>query len=113
MFAAITLPIYSFVIRDEWDNGEFMTGATVDLLVVGVVTHSERFVCSSEDPYGPLSAYGNGRDNHAGTQARSFAWAWLDSMERPYSEAGPQYDRPEWFDYTTYPDGGGLSDLPF
>lgn len=75
---------FSFVVRDEWHNDEFMTGATVDLLVAGKVTHSEPFVCSSEDAPGPgFSSYGNGRDNNATTQALSYAWAWLDSVETP------------------------------
>jgi hypothetical protein len=72
---------YDFQIRDEWDNEEFLTGATVDLIEDGKVVHTETFVASSEDAYGPaFSAYGNGRDNHAGTQARSYAWGWIESQ---------------------------------
>lgn len=72
---------YDFHIRDEWDNGEFMTGATVDLLEDGKVVHTETFTASSEDEPGPaFSAYGNGNDNHAGTLARSYAWAWIESQ---------------------------------
>ncbi len=72
----------TFLIRDEWDNGEFMTGATVDLIEDGKVVHTEKFVASSEDAPGEaFSAYGNGRDNHAGTQARSYAWAWIETKE--------------------------------
>jgi hypothetical protein len=83
-----TMPVYQqqldeeefdFRIRDEWDNGEFMTGATVDLIERGKVVHTEEFVASSEDDCGE-SAYGNGRANHASTQARSYAWAWIDSQ---------------------------------
>jgi len=82
LFHEETFATYDFRIRDEWDNGEFMTGATVDLIVRGKVEHTETFIASSEDAYGPaFSAYGNGRDNHAGTQARSYAWAWLDCHE--------------------------------
>jgi hypothetical protein len=74
---------FDFKVRDEWDNGEFLTGATVDLIEDGKVVHTEKFVLSSEDAPGPgFSAYGNGRDNHAGTHARSYAWAWLEAAER-------------------------------
>lgn len=84
---AETVPTYDFRIRDEWDNGEFVTGATVDLIVRGKVIHTETFTASSEDAPGPgFSAYGNGLDNHAGTLARSYAWAWLDGCERPLEE---------------------------
>lgn len=73
---------FSFQVRDEWDNGEFLTGATVDLIQDGEVVGTETFTASSEDAPGEaFSAYGNGRDNHAGTLARSFAWGWLESQE--------------------------------
>lgn len=70
-------------VRDEWDNGEFMTGATVDLLIGGRVIHTETFTASSEDaPSESFSAYGNGRDNHATTLALSYANAWVEAEER-------------------------------
>ncbi len=71
---------YDFRVYDEFDNGEFITSAKVDLIENGKVTHTEEFIASSEDaPGAGFSAYGNGRDNHAGTQSRSFAWAWIES----------------------------------
>ena len=62
---------YDFLVRDEFDNGEFLTSATVDLIENGKVVHTETFTASSEDAPGEaFSAYGNGRDNHAGTPGR-------------------------------------------
>ena len=91
-------PAFDFLVRDEWDNGEFMTGATVDLLEAGQVVHTETFVCSSEDAPGPgFSAYGNGRDNHALTQALSYANSWLESvtttLEERLAPFGPEWQR--------------------
>lgn len=86
-FSSVVAPFatYDFRVRDESDNGEFITSATVDLIERGLVVHTEQFVCSSEDAHGPtMSAYGNGRDNHASTQARSYAWAWVDSKLEPF-----------------------------
>lgn len=92
-FEETTFATYDFLIRDEWDNGEFMTGATVDLIVKGQVVHTEVFTASSEDAYGEaFSAYGNGRDNHAGTQARSYAWAWIETQTTTWEER----DAAEW-----------------
>ena len=86
---------YDFRVYDETDNGEFITTAKVDLIERGKVVHTERFVASSEDAYGvAFSAYGNGRDNHAGTQARSYAWAWIESHEDEISaEDEARYER--------------------
>lgn len=93
-----TVATYDFRVYDEWDNGEFMTGAKVDLIVRGKVVETETFTASSEDAPGPgFSAYGNGLDNHAGTLARSYAWAWLDAMVTPFEERfapfGPEFER--------------------
>lgn len=97
-FLSATYATYDFRVYDETDNGEFMTGAKVDLIERGQVVHTETFSASSEDaPSGTFSAYGNGRDNHAGTQARSYAWAWLDSQEMSFEERfapfGPEWER--------------------
>lgn len=97
-FLATTFATYDFRVRDEWDNGEFMTGATVDLIERGTVVHTEPFVASSEDAPGEgFSAYGNGRDNHALTQALSYAWAWVEASESPFEERfapfGPEWER--------------------
>lgn len=70
-FLAETLPNRGFRVYDEWDNGEFMTGAKVDLIEDGRVVHTETFCASSEDAPGP--------GYHAGTQAQSYAWAWLEA----------------------------------
>jgi hypothetical protein len=84
-FERETFSTYDFRVYDEDDNGEFLTFAKVDLIERGKVVQTEEFTASSEDAPGPaFSAYGNGRDNHAGTQARSFAWAWIESRENPY-----------------------------
>lgn len=86
-FVGETIPTYDFLVYDETDNGEFITTAKVDLIEKGKVVHTEPFVASSEDAPGPgFSAYGNGRDNHAGTLARSYAWAWIESMRTPFEE---------------------------
>jgi hypothetical protein len=84
-FLSETFATYDFRVYDEWDNGEFLTGATVDLIERGMVVHTETFVASSEDAPGEgFSAYGNGRDNHALTRALSYANAWIESMETPF-----------------------------
>lgn len=70
---------YDFRIRDTWDNGEFMTGATVDLIERGEVVATETFTASSEDAPTMTSGFWNGRSNHAMTQALSFAWGWIDT----------------------------------
>lgn len=94
-----TIATYAFRVRDESDNGEFITCATVDLIERGRVVHTEQFYCSSEDAYGDdFSAYGNGRDNHATTQALSYAWAWLELREAGGIESvlapfGPEWER--------------------
>lgn len=86
-FLSETFATYDFRIRDEWDNGEFMTGATVDYYVRGRRVDTETFTASSEDAPGPgFSAYGNGRDNHALTLALSAAWSWIESCETPLEE---------------------------
>jgi hypothetical protein len=97
-FQAETLATYDFRVRDRWDNGEFLTGATVDLYERGKVVHTETFVASSEDaPLGGFSAYGNGRDNHALTQALSYAHSWVESRETTLEErlapVGPEWER--------------------
>lgn len=97
-FHAETCATWGFRVYDEWDNGEFLTGASVDLLERGKVVHTETFVVSSEDAPGPgFSAYGNGRDNHAGTHARSYAWAWMEARETPLevrlAPFGPEWER--------------------
>ncbi len=90
-FFDTTFATYDFVVRDAWDNDEFMTGATVDLLVKGVVVETETFTASTEDPPdGSFSAYYNGQSNHAMTQALSYANAWVESMEHPYGSQ--EYD---------------------
>lgn len=82
-----TVATYDFRIYDETDDGEFMTGAKVDLIERGKVVHTETFSASSEDAPGPgFSAYGNGRDNNAGTLARSYAWSWIDARESSFEE---------------------------
>lgn len=92
-----TFATYDFRLRDEGDNGEFLTFATVDLIERGRVVHTERFTCSSEDAYGPVfSAYGNGRDNHATTQALSYAWAWVESKQAGGIEGALAPFGPEW-----------------
>lgn len=84
-FLATTFAAFDFVVRDVFDNGEFMTGATVDLIVRGRVVETRAFTASSEEaPCDGFSAYGNGRSNNALTQALSFANAWVDAMENPY-----------------------------
>ena len=80
-FYAETFATYDYRIRDEWDNGEFMTGATVDLYVRGVLVCTETFTASTEEP-GLPSAYYTGSSNHATTQALSFAAEWVDAQER-------------------------------
>ena len=85
-FATVVAPYatYDFRVYDEFDNGEFITTAKVDLIERGKVVHTEAFVASSEDaPFDSFSAYGNGKSNHAGTQARSYAWAWIETMTVP------------------------------
>lgn len=69
-------------VYDEWDNGEFLTGATVDLIENGEVVHTEKIVASSEFESGLPSGYWNGRGNHATTQALSYANAWVESDSR-------------------------------
>lgn len=93
-----TVATYDFLVHDEHDDGEFMTTAKVDLIERGKVVHTETFACSSEDAPGPgFSAYGNGRDNNAGTHGRSYAWAWMDARETSFEERfvpfGPEYER--------------------
>lgn len=81
-FHSETYPTYEFRIRDQWDNGEFLTGATVDLVERGKVVHSEKFVISSEDIpcEGPwYSSYGSVQ--LANTHALSYGWAWIEAME--------------------------------
>lgn len=56
-------------IRDRWDNDEFLTGATVDLIEDVVVVETESFTASSEFP----------NDGDATAQAISFAVAWVES----------------------------------
>lgn len=85
-------------VYDEWDNGEFLTGATVDLIQDGTVVHTEKFTASSEDAPSPsFSAYGNGRDNHATTLALSYANSWVESMTSTLEERlapfGPEWQR--------------------
>lgn len=76
-----TVPTYDFRVRDEWDNGEFLTGATVDLIERGQVVHTKTFTASSEFAPGMSSEYWSGNENHAMTQALSYAWAWIESKE--------------------------------
>jgi hypothetical protein len=78
-FQAETLATYDFRVRDRWDNGEFLTGATVDLYERGKVVHTETFVASSEDaPLGGFSAYGNGRET---------------TLEERLAPVGPEWER--------------------
>lgn len=97
-FVETTFAPADFRVYDETDDGEFMTSAKVDLIERGKVVHTEAFVASSEDAPGEaLSAYGNGRDNHAGTHARSYAWAWVEASETSFEERfapfGPAWER--------------------
>lgn len=86
-FLSTTYATYDFRVYDEGDDGEFGTFAKVDLIERGKVVHTEEFWASSEFAPGPgFSAYGNGLDNNAGTQARSFAWAWLESQTTTLEE---------------------------
>lgn len=72
---------FDFRLYDEWDNGEFMTGVTLDLIADGKVVATEMFTASSEEP-GLPSAYGTGSSTAAVTQALSHAHAWIESEER-------------------------------
>lgn len=55
-FRNTTFATYSFRIRDEFDNGEFMTGATVDLIERGRVVHTETFTASPAPRTPPVEA---------------------------------------------------------
>lgn len=86
-FFATTLAIYDFRVYDEFDNGEFVTGAKVDLIERGTVVATETFCVSSEDAPGDgFSGYGNGLDNNATTHALSCANSWVESRETPMEE---------------------------
>lgn len=64
-----------FRIVDAWDNGEFMTGATLELLQGDTVVGTETFVASSEDP-GPTAT----------EMAISSGVAWVESQEYTIEE---------------------------
>ena len=85
-FRSETHPTFDFRVYDEWDNGEFLTGATVDLIERGKVVRTEKFVASLEEP-GMESAYWSGSSNHAVTQALSFAWGWVEARQTPLEDA--------------------------
>jgi len=70
------MPKYDFRIVDAWDNGEFLTGCTLELLVDGAVLETHRFTASSEFP----------NDGTATYQASSFACSWLEAMEYTLEE---------------------------
>jgi hypothetical protein len=46
-FVEETFGSNDFRVYDEWDNGEFMTGAKVELIERGVVVRTETFVAAS------------------------------------------------------------------
>jgi hypothetical protein len=69
-FLAETKPVYDYVIRDCWDNGEFLTGCTLDLREGGKVMDSIEFTGSLE--------FGD-NDGTAVTQAMSYGNAWYDA----------------------------------
>jgi hypothetical protein len=79
-FYAETFATYDYRIVNVWDNGEFLTGATVELYERGVLVGTEEFVGSTEEDCGMTSAYGNA--NLAVTQAISFAASWVEAEER-------------------------------
>lgn len=64
-------PTYDFRVYDVYDNGEFLTFATVDLIESGRVVATETFVASDE--FGPSET--------ATRMATSYAVAWLESQE--------------------------------
>ena len=61
---------YDWRLEDVWDNGEFLTGATVVYLVDGEESHRETFVGTTEDPPGYTAL----------DLAASAANAWYDHM---------------------------------
>lgn len=95
-FRSETLATFEFRVRDEWDNGEFLTGATVDLYERGKLVHTEVFVASSEEP-GLESEFYSGSSNHALTQALSYAHSWVETREVSLEDAlapfGPAWER--------------------
>lgn len=68
---------FGWEIRDEWDNGEFMSGCTVDLIEDGRVVESKKFVVSEEFA---------DNDGSARVQAASYAEAWRESREYTIEE---------------------------
>lgn len=77
---------YDFRVVDQWNNGEFLTGARVEYLDNGEVVDSEDFYGSSEFP---------GED--AVTQAVSSGQAWVEcrsmSLEERLAPFGPEWER--------------------
>lgn len=75
-FAAETSATYDFRIYNVWDNGEFFTGATIDLIERGRVVHTETFTASSEFE----------NDGTAAAQASSYGSSYVESMEYSLEE---------------------------
>lgn len=86
-FHETTLATYDFRVYDVWDNGEFLTGAKVDLIERGVVIETRTFGGSTEfeDSY---------REGSAAVQAASYANAWVEAMTVPLEERlGLEWER--------------------
>lgn len=67
---------YDYRIENVWDNGEFLSGATVVYLENGKETEREEFVGTTEEPPG-----------HTGLQlAQSAAASWYESMTTTLEE---------------------------
>ncbi len=68
--AALATPVADYIVIDSGDNGEFLTWATIALIVQGEWIESETFHGSSEFP---------GED--ALTQAHSYGRSFVESEE--------------------------------
>ena len=78
------MPAYDFRVEDVWDNGEFLTGATLVLLEDGQEVSRETFTASSEFE----------NDGPAHVLATSAAVAWLEAMELdPLARYGLEWER--------------------
>lgn len=87
-FRAATFSTYDFRVTDIFDNGEFLTSATLELLERGVVVERREFVGSTEFE----ESY---REGSAAVQAAAYAWAWIESRETPLEERLAPFG-PEW-----------------
>lgn len=77
---------YDYRVRDIHDNGEFLTFATVDLLVDGKVEHTETFCVSGEDD--PDDA-----TRHAISYAQSWVESQLYTLEERLGPYGIEWER--------------------